>query len=29
MIAFYEKMPEFIKALLWFIIGAFFHAIFW
>jgi hypothetical protein len=29
MIAFYEKMPEFMKALFWFIIGAMAHAIFW
>jgi len=29
MIALYSKMPEFMKAMFWFIIGAICHAIFW
>jgi len=28
MIAFYSKLPEFMKALIWFFVGAAFHAIF-
>lgn len=29
MIAFYSKLPEFMKALIWFFVGVAFHAIFW
>lgn len=29
MIAFYYKLPEFMKAMFWFIVGAMVHAIFW